>query len=222
MRLALRTPIAGVIAASAFVGMTVLVASSALAGCDATFRFDEPPGADGGEAGETSHPSLPCTSDATCAGLRCKTTTGSCVACLTDVDCSGVFSRCDVAIGVCVACLDAADCGARQRCDPTARRCLDTCHDADDPCPLPNVVCDQVRHLCIECRSSANCAGSAGGPVCDLSIGRCVECIGNAQCPTAAPVCDRRTGQCVGCVASSACVHSACDPLTLVCRPPPG
>jgi hypothetical protein len=207
-------------------GAGALTLALALAGCDATFRFDEPATPDAATVdargeGDSGSAREPCASDTACGGLRCETASGACVACLTNSDCGGALARCDTALHACVACLATADCGPRQRCEPTTHRCLDTCDDDDDPCPLPNFVCDRDRHLCLECRSSANCAGSPNGSVCDITVGRCAECTANASCPTPTPVCDRRTGRCVGCVSSVACgVGLACDPSTQVCRAP--
>jgi hypothetical protein len=209
----------------AIVAGCALAAAPVLAACNATFRFDEPLARDAGDAetgtsADAAPPPERCTSDTACggAGLRCETASGECVACLVDGDCSGAFRRCETSLHACVACLDTPDCGAKQRCEPTTHRCVDTCVDDDDPCPLPNFVCDRDRALCVECRSSANCAGSASGPVCDMAIGRCVECTANARCPMEKPACDRRTGRCVGCVSSAACgLGFACDPATLAC-----
>ena len=201
---------------------------STLAACDSVFRFDEPPASDAGateaEAAveEAASAGAPCTSDGTCAGLRCDVPTGTCVACLGAGDCAGALRRCDSALHVCVECLIAANCPENHGCDAVTKRCLALCHDSDDPCPDAGFVCDGARSLCIECKSSANCAGSASGPLCDVAIGRCVECTGNAQCPTAKPVCDRRSGRCETCVSSAVCgVGGACDPVTLTCRPAP-
>jgi hypothetical protein len=205
-------------------GAGALTVAPTLAGCNGTFRFDEPAAADAAaidaDGAVDAGPSRePCASDTACGGLRCEAVSGACVVCLASTDCSGALARCDTTLHVCVACLATADCGPRQRCEPTTHRCLDTCDDDDDPCPLPNFVCDRDRRLCLECRTSANCAGSANGSACDITVGRCVECTANASCPAPAPVCDRRTGRCVGCVSSAACgVGLACDPSAQVCR----
>ena len=189
-------------------------------GCDSVFRFDQPATTDGGSVDDGGGGPRACTGDPTCGGLRCQVSTGMCVGCVADTDCSGSLRRCDTAQGVCVECNGTTDCPERHGCDTVTKRCLDLCFDDDDPCPLSGFVCDGDRKLCIECKTSANCAGSAGGPVCDVPIGRCVECTGNAKCPTAKPVCDRRSGRCVACVTSAECgLGSVCDPISLTCRP---
>jgi hypothetical protein len=215
-----------------FRGAVALLASAcALGACDAAFRFDDatsPGEGDGGgdepsasSEGGSSASSTVCATDARCPAMRCETTSGTCVACLEDRDCSGALARCETNLHVCVACNVRDDCGLAQTCDVTTHRCLDTCHDADDRCPLPGFVCAQDLHLCIECRTSEHCASSTQGAVCDVGIGRCAQCTGNAQCPAVTPSCDRRTGRCVGCVSSTDCGAGAvCDPVTLVCRPP--
>jgi len=198
-----------------------------LAGCDEAFHFDAPAagdagnsGLDGGDAGRATRA---CTSDATCAGLRCEPTSGLCVACLQDSDCTtNARRRCEPSAHVCVACLNRPDCAQRQDCDTVTHRCLDACFDGDDPCPAAGFVCGEDLGRCVECRTNANCAGSPGGLVCDPPIGRCVTCSSNAQCPSSKPVCDRRTGRCEVCVASTTCgAGSFCDPASLTCRSAP-
>jgi hypothetical protein len=191
-------------------------------GCDSVFRFDQPATSakDGGgtdEAGGDAGSPLPCGDDATCGeGLRCEVSSGMCVACLGDTDCSGSRGKCDVARGICVECNGTTDCPQKEGCNLATKRCLDVC-DGDDLCPVSGFSC--VGTVCAECTKSENCNGSPTGPLCDKSIGRCVECTGNAQCPSSKPVCDRRSGRCVACVTSSECgMGSVCDPVALTCR----
>ena len=197
-------------------------AGVAAVGCDSVFRFD--PSADGGgvdeaAVGDGAAGPRPCTADTACGGLRCQVSTGVCVACLGDADCSGVLGRCDTLRGSCVECNATAECPQRRGCDTVTKRCLDLCLDGDDACPVSGFVCDGDRNLCIECTTSANCVGSPNGAVCDVPIGRCVECTGNAKCPSSKPVCDRRSGRCAACVTSAECsVGSVCDRNTLTCR----
>jgi Cys-rich repeat protein len=193
-------------------------------GCDETFRFDVTPDQDGGngDAGDGSTGAPPpgsCANDSACGDAKCDVTSGVCVGCLADADCSSGRSKCEPTTHVCVACLNGPDCGMRQTCDTVTNRCLDACFDADDICPLPGFVCDRDRALCIECKTSASCVGSPNGPFCDVLIGRCVACTGNAQCPATKAVCDRRSGTCQECVTSPSCGSgNVCDPMTLVCR----
>jgi hypothetical protein len=211
-------------ARAAAVAAAMLVAT---AGCDSVFRFDQPAssGNDDGAAPETStgddageHP--PCTDDTTCAGLHCQVSSGMCVACVGDTDCSGARRHCDTSAGVCVECNSTVDCGLGRRCNVATKRCIDTCIDSDDPCAAAGFVCDGDLKLCIECKSSENCSEPNMPHVCDLPIGRCVECTANAQCPSTKPVCDRRSGKCEACVTSAECASGAvCDPATLTCRP---
>ena len=206
--------------------VSVLAAVTMLVACNGSFRFDDTPLPLGGEVdsgGDAATPadaaSGPCTSDATCGDLRCDTSSGACVPCLEDGDCSGERPHCDATSHLCVACNVTTDCGPREACNVTTHRCIRTCADGDDACPNPGFVCDLTSHLCVECRSSANCAGSPNGAVCDVPIGRCVQCTGNAQCAAGTPVCDRRSGSCVGCLTSAACsAGSVCDKAALTCR----
>jgi Cys-rich repeat protein len=209
--------------------VTMLVASSSA--CNSSFRFDDAtlPGADvdaGGDEPSVTTDASPsasaCTTDTTCSGLRCDLGSGACVSCLADDDCAGgARPHCDPASRLCVECNAATDCTPRETCSVTTHRCIDMCTDGDDPCPGSGsgFVCDVTLHLCVECRTSANCAGAPNGPICDVPIGRCVQCTGNAQCPASSPVCDRRSGRCVGCLTSAACsAGTVCDKTALTCR----
>ena len=201
-----------------------LVAFALAAGCNDTFRFDET--SDAGSFADAAPDAAvppPCQKDADCSavpGLRCDVASGLCVACLGDGDCAAPSKRCDSAWRACVACLGDSDCATRQRCDSTTRTCLDTCFDFDDRCPLPGFVCEPTLGLCIECRTSVNCAGNPAGGRCDRDIGRCVACLSNAECPAERPRCDRRIGRCVGCVSSAECAPgTACAPASSTCEP---
>ena len=206
----------------------VTVGIAALAtnlGCDSVFRFDRPAtsATDGGGTDDApatdSGGQIPCIDDTTCGGLRCEVSTGVCVACVGDKDCSGSRRRCDLTRGVCAECNATTDCPQRADCNLATKRCLDVC-DGDDLCPVSGFSC--VGTVCVECTNSENCNGASTGPLCDMAIGRCVECTGNAKCPAAKPVCDRRSGRCVACVTSAECgAGSVCDPTTLTCRPTP-
>lgn len=204
------------------VGVAVLVASVTAVGCDSVFRFDQPASSttDGGGADEAAPVGTPtCTDDTTCGGLRCQVSSGMCVACVADADCSGALRHCDTAQGICVECNNAAtDCAEHHICEPETRRCVDTCNDGDDRCPVSGFECDVVRKVCTECDATKPCTAPTRRE-CDTPTGRCVECAGNAQCPSSKPVCDRRSGRCVVCVTSAECgVGSVCDPTTLTCR----
>ncbi len=207
------------------VGVAVLVASIVAVGCDSVFRFDQPANAiaDGGGVDEATTEDaggrVPCADDTACGGLRCQVTTGMCVACVGDTDCSGALRHCDTAQGICVECNNAStDCAEHHVCDQQTRRCVDTCNDGDDRCPVSGFSCDVVHKICTECDSLRPCKVSSR-PVCDPPTGRCVECAGDAQCPALKPVCDRRSGRCVACVRSVECdAGFVCDPTTLTCR----
>jgi hypothetical protein len=209
-------------ARAATLAVAVLVAAVIGAGCDSAFRFDQPPSAnDGGPAGDgASRP--PCADDSQCGGLRCQVSTGACVACGADGDCTGARPKCDTTMGLCVECNATSDCPTptQQRCDAVTKRCLDLCVDRDD-CPNGAVFSctKEPTFLCAECTQDPTCIDPLK-QTCDKSIGRCVECTGNAQCPTAEkPVCDRRSGRCEACVVSAECESGfVCDPATLTCR----
>jgi hypothetical protein len=210
-----------VIAAARAVGVTAALTYGLLA-CNESFHFDvrstDGGGNDAGDGGDGTDGG--CSQDTMCGGLECDVASGSCVDCLSDDDCTVKgLPRCEPTNHICVACLNGPDCAKRQKCDTVTNRCLDSCFDADDACPVDGFSCSADLGLCIECASSTSCAGSPNGSHCDIPIGRCVQCTGNAECPSATPFCDRRTGTCQACILSTACsAGSVCDPTTLTCR----
>lgn len=212
------------------------IGSLALApGCNGEFRFDEPavdagldaPTADQLDASDGTHdadaarPPVKCTNDEPCEGLgmRCDKSQGVCVACLGDAECpTSARPLCDTTLHVCIACKAPTDCAPNHTCETTTHRCIDSCFDTDDPCPLAGHVCDTTRKFCIECLADSDCTSYASRKKCNTASGQCVVCVTNAQCSGAKPVCDPRSGTCVGCVTSNDCQPGqGCPPATQVC-----
>ncbi len=101
-----------------------------------------------------------CASNADCADIRdlntCDTTTGKCVACVADTDCSGATPFCSQALGSCVAC------------------------KADTDCATPAApFCGPVG-TCVECKADTDCTGSFNGGKCTTD-GSC-GCVADTDC----------------------------------------
>lgn len=186
----------------------------AILGCRVTLRFDDQDAAEAGTAR--------CASDGDChlSSLHCDPSSGQCVACVADVQCTAASRpRCDVALHRCVECGVAQDCGAGRLCEPTTRRCLQTCLSAAD-CP-DDETCDLADGICAECAVDGDCTAS-GRPHCDPSLSRCVDCVDDEQCADPTRHCDRTVGHCVGCLSSNDCPSAQlCDPASSTCVVPP-
>ena len=67
-----------------------------------------------------------CGADADCSRAArpvCDTSSGRCVACTSDVQCSSPTPRCDLAAHSCVRCLSSADCGRESFCSLPTHAC---------------------------------------------------------------------------------------------------
>jgi hypothetical protein len=161
-----------------------------------------------------------CTSDRDCSfpGLVCDTTSGACVACLDDSQCTiPERPRCDSALHQCVECGTSGDCASNEICEPTSHHCIPTCFDGGS-CPQTAPNCDPYRGVCMQCSSSIDCVSFAGR-VCNPASGTCVECVWDAQCFPPMGRCNQATDQCVGCLTSGDCdMNQVCDPSTYTCR----
>ncbi len=91
-------------------------------------------------------------------------------------------------------------------------------------------VCDTALRRCVECLTSAQCAGNVGvgdagaDAVCDFPRRECVKCLVRADCPDATPICkadpsDSSQNECVQCGRDADCGDSApvCDLTTNEC-----
>lgn len=196
------------------------------AACDADFRFD-PVTDDSREAGAstsdggTDSAGRACIVDSDCPlpSLHCDTTSGACLPCVLDSQCSAQGRpRCDLALHACVECGSNQDCGFNATCEPLTRKCVPRCAD-NAPCPASVPRCGELG-FCSECANSGDCP--AARHFCEKPSGRCVECRGSADCSGARPRCDSAMSRCVGCVLSTDCPPAApvCDPATSACVTP--
>lgn len=100
----------------------------------------------------------PCTSNADCnSTLTCDTTTGKCVECKGDENCSEDYPACMLSIGACVKCQEDKHC--TEQAQP---------------------VCHKDTGQCVECTDNKHCSGDK--PLCDKTQWQCVECISTDDC----------------------------------------
>ncbi|MGO9832929.1 MAG: hypothetical protein ACLP1X_01805 [Polyangiaceae bacterium] len=167
-----------------------------------------------------------CTSDSDCkpSNLHCDTTSGQCVACVTDSQCTqpGLY-RCASMLDPprCVQCGVDADCGMGKACQPATHQCVAAC-TSDQMCPESTSHC--THGLCVGCVDDGDCYTGSGGPMesCDLTIGECVQyqCTSDLECPPMS-VCDTNADRCVGCLTNVDCPRNwVCNTNDHVCIEP--
>ncbi len=173
-----------------------------------------------------------CSNPDACPGQACITTTGQCVACINNGDCSGnpAGNICDN--NQCVECVGNGDCNDGNNC--TNDVCSNNSCSNPDACP--GEECIAATGQCVECINNNDCNGNPAGNFCDNN--QCVECINNGDCsdgdncttdtcsnnscsfPDACPgeACVPATGQCVECVNDGDCtMPQTCDTGTNTC-----
>jgi hypothetical protein len=168
-----------------------------------------------------------CVGDGDC-GIRLRCLAGACTECVNDGDCTP--KHCDLALRRCVDCTSVSQCppGNAEHpstCTSDTRRCIIGCDDSGPLCPTGGprpFTCDDSGHICFECTTNAQCAGSLNGSLCHPTDLVCVQCI--TTCPNGL-ICDAVTGHCVGCRTSADCPTAAapiCSPAGYTCVAPPG
>ena len=195
-----------------------IIAGVAIACGTQEWSFDADSGAGAGRDG--APPNGGCASDSDCrlSTLHCDTTSGQCVPCVDDTQCTTPgFPRCDSALHECVQCGVDGDCPPGQVCEPTSHRCVSPCSDAGR-CPPTAPMCN-MHGLCVGCYDNQQCAFSPTGHVCDPASGQCVQCVNDDQCNyDNKRRCCRALGECVGCLTSNDCSdNGVCDPTTHDC-----
>ncbi|MCA9602592.1 MAG: hypothetical protein R3A78_08045 [Polyangiales bacterium] len=169
-------------------------------------------------------PAAPPNSHTECDGATdmCNSSTGTCVECLGQGDCSGSTPVCDS--GECVGCAGDSDCdfdegltvcagsgacvecdtGKTDACTGNTSVCFDqecvVCSASDDSaCTGTTPICDTGSNTCEGCDSDSDCAGFAGTPAC-AGTGACVECTASniTACAGPNPSCNVATNTCEG------------------------
>ncbi len=144
-----------------------------------------------------------CSGPGTCANQNgapiCDASSGACVGCLTNKDCSGSKPVCDPTSGQCGECASSSDCGAaRPICNLAARECVQCL--VDGQCPSGGLCADQTCHKA--CQGNADC-GNPALPICRPD-GQCGQCAAPSDCPASAPVCTAQ-GACSQCASNTDC-----------------
>jgi hypothetical protein len=118
------------------------------------------------------HCAIKCSADGDCKNTlypKCNTTSGKCVACLTDTDCSGraYDVKCNTTTGKCAECVTDTDCGTKS----FGNKCN--------------------KGIC-NCATAADCTGRESGKLCDPNLFICsclkeADCIGGMGCSGTTP-----------------------------------
>ncbi len=132
----------------------------------------------------------------------CDTTSGLCVQCLTNAQCTDVLSPFCVS-GNCAECNADADCAALDAGTPYCSQALGgLCVECTAPsqCPTDNEGCDSSGGNCGSCTLSADCPSPLG---CGESSGLCAPFCGT-QAASGAP-------DCAACASSTDCDGGSCN-----------
>ena len=146
-----------------------------------------------------AHCQKPCTKPTECGtGLACMVTTGKCAdPCLSNSHCNDPkLPHCDLATNTCVACLSDKQCtGSLTHCVPIygqCKQCITSKHCLSSSVPH----CDQQYYHCFECSEDAHCKGAGKytwGNKCffNMFIGKLCACDTSADCKGSAmgPTC---------------------------------
>jgi hypothetical protein len=158
----------------------------------------------------------------------CDFPSGTCVACESNADCSGMTPRCDTTSHTCQPCQTNADCvgnlsGPACETAPGMKQgsCVICALNTD--CPNPEApVCDTVSNQCVNCLQDTDCP--AATPKCS-GADICVGCLTSTDCSVAKPVCDPSDSQCKACANDYSTTNPgplSCPTSTLPACQPPG
>ncbi len=159
----------------------------------------------------------PCTATSgmtVCRSGNCATTgpgAGTCVACVTDAQCSGATPACDQTTNTCVQCTNTnatACAGATPLCDTGSSTCVpcngDLGSGATEPCgTVGNPFCFLTgtgEGTCGMCTMDSQCVGHPSGNTCNTTTGTCYQaCHSDADC-SSTDWCNAPTGGAGTCV----------------------
>jgi hypothetical protein len=198
----------------------------------------------------------PCTAadaSSVCRSGRCATTgasSGTCVDCTDDGQCSGDTPVCQRSTGKCVECTSSSACsGQTPICDLERSTCVkcngDKGSSASNPCVTDAApfcsLSGSSQGTCGKCASNADCAGHVGD-VCDPSVGLCqsgcrvdMDCPSSQWCNETVGMCTPkipngtplpsepgRVSTCSPAIGSLVCQSAVCDPADGICGLAPG
>jgi hypothetical protein len=136
-----------------------------------------------------------CASGSDCVTGICNTTTGACLECQMDSDCSGTLKgevstpRCSTTANVCVQCLTNADCPAAEPSCNAANLCVQPCTNDGDCTNTVGLTKCGSQSFCVQpCSTSTDCASTAFTPLCG-SAGICVQCLAASDCAPSGITC---------------------------------
>ena len=150
----------------------------------------------------------------------CDSTSGKCVACTSDSQCTTAAAPiCDKTKNACVACATDLQCQTKSTGLPACRadgQCVQcTAGAAAAVCTGATPACDTATNTCVQCTSGANCSGTT--PICGTAE-KCQACALDTECSAlndpARAAC-ATTGACVQCTATNA---TKCTGTTSVCN----
>ncbi len=208
--------------------LTILIFGFSLIwGCTSTPEY---PASDAAQTGDDAGPTSDATADGNsepdagpCGGgcvaptPVCEESSGECVACVGDDDCTDGVCADD---NTCVACLGDGDCDEGV-CDTDANACVECVDDAQ--CDGETPACDVDNNECVQCVEHAQCA-EVGASACG-DDNTCQACAASEECGHLddTPACDIDAGECVECTVDdeSACNGNSCDPATNTCTDTP-
>ncbi len=141
--------------------------------------------------------------------------TNTCVACLSDTDCTDVTAaHCNA--GQCVQCTANSQCGVGAVCNATWTCQLD-CRVDDGGCPASAPICAAATGACVQCVGDSECTDA--GSLVHCVSGACAECASAADCPAFNPGCS--VGFCGACGFDTDCpAGQSCSVHTAQCECP--
>jgi hypothetical protein len=129
---------------------------------------------------------ISCASDANCpSGQLCNTSTGLCVACLTNANCSGSTPICNLTTHVCEACPSG-------QVFVSGSCVTGTCGNGGVVCSGATPYCNSTNSTCVACITNSNCTDTSKA-ICKNNS--CVGCSADSDCTSPAK-CDLVSGVC--------------------------
>lgn len=112
-------------------------------------------------------------------------TTGVCLKCLSDADCSGSTPACNTANGMCVGCV------------------------SNSYCSGSTPVCNIATLTCVGCLANGDCSGST--PVCNIATHTCAPCVASTDCTARSGCTAACTSNACIYTCGQNCVHNRID-----------